>query len=91
MEVNQKVKDFFMKLAEDAELREKLAAAVKCHDRAEWFHLSQTAGFDFARADREYLNNLAQACQQGELNEAQLEMVSGGVTGPHIIIKLDFP
>jgi predicted ribosomally synthesized peptide with nif11-like leader len=78
MEVNQKVKDFFTKLGEDEELRGKLEAASKRQDLAECALLSREAGFDFTRADLEYMADLAQACQNGELSDEQLEMVSGG-------------
>jgi predicted ribosomally synthesized peptide with nif11-like leader len=79
MKVNQTVKNFFEKLAEDEALRGKLEAAAGRQDLAECALLSREAGFDFTRADLEYLANLAQAYQNGELNDEQLEMVSGGV------------
>jgi predicted ribosomally synthesized peptide with nif11-like leader len=78
MEVNQKVKDFFMKLGEDDQLRGKLEAAAKRQDLAECALLSREAGFDFTRADLECLGDLATAYQNGELSDAQLELVSGG-------------
>jgi predicted ribosomally synthesized peptide with nif11-like leader len=79
MEVNQTVKNFFMKLGEDEELRGKLEAAAKRQDLAECALLSREAGFDFTRAELEYMVNLARAYQNGELNDEQLELVSGGV------------
>ncbi|HYH02128.1 MAG TPA: Nif11-like leader peptide family RiPP precursor [Bacillota bacterium] len=79
MEANQTVKKFLLKLAEDEEFREKIEAAVKRRDRVKWLALSHTAGFDFTQADLEYLADLSKAAANGELNEAQLEMVSGGL------------
>ncbi|MGD8399585.1 MAG: Nif11-like leader peptide family RiPP precursor [Bacillota bacterium] len=78
MEVNQTVKNFLLKLGEDEELRGKLEAAAKRQDLAECALLSREAGFNFAKADLEYLANLVQAYENGELSEAQLELVSGG-------------
>jgi predicted ribosomally synthesized peptide with nif11-like leader len=88
MEVNQTVKQFLLKLAEDEELRGKLEAAAKRQDLAECALISREAGFDFTRADLEYLVNLAKAYESGELNEAQLEMVSGGFVGSGIILAV---
>jgi predicted ribosomally synthesized peptide with nif11-like leader len=78
MEVNQKVKNFFMKLGEDEELRGKLEIAAGRQDLAECALLSKEAGFDFTRADLEYLTDLGKAYQNGELSDEQLELVSGG-------------
>jgi predicted ribosomally synthesized peptide with nif11-like leader len=79
MEVNQKVKDFFMKLGEDEALRGKLEAAGKRQDLAECALLSREAGFDFTRADLEYMADFGKAYQNGELSDEQLELVTGGV------------
>jgi predicted ribosomally synthesized peptide with nif11-like leader len=79
MEVNQTVKNFFMRLGEDEELRGKLEAAAKRQDLEECALLSKEAGFNFTKADLEYMGNFAKAYENGELNEAQLEMVSGGL------------
>jgi predicted ribosomally synthesized peptide with nif11-like leader len=78
MEVNQTVKNFLLKLGEDEELRGKLEAAAGRQDLAECALLSREAGFNFTKADLEYLANLVQAYESGELSEAQLELVSGG-------------
>jgi predicted ribosomally synthesized peptide with nif11-like leader len=88
MEVNQTVKNFFMKLGEDEELRGKLEAASKRQDLAECALLSREAGFDFSRADLEYMVNLAQAYQTGELSEEQLELVTGGGVTTIIMVTL---
>jgi predicted ribosomally synthesized peptide with nif11-like leader len=78
MEVNQTVKNFLLKLGEDEELRGKLEAAAGRQDLAECALLSREAGYNFTKADLEYLANLSQAYESGELSEAQLELVSGG-------------
>ncbi|MGD8399583.1 MAG: Nif11-like leader peptide family natural product precursor [Bacillota bacterium] len=78
MEVNQTVKNFLLKLGEDEELRGKLEAAAKRQDLAECALLSREAGYNFTKADLEYLANLSKAYENGELSEAQLELVSGG-------------
>jgi predicted ribosomally synthesized peptide with nif11-like leader len=78
MEANQTVKNFFMRLGEDEELKGKLEAAAKRQDLEECALLSKEAGFNFTKADLEYMGNFAKAYENGELNEAQLEMVSGG-------------
>jgi predicted ribosomally synthesized peptide with nif11-like leader len=78
MEVNQTVKNFLNKLAEDEELRGKLEVAAKRQDLAECALLSREAGFDFTQADLKCLEDFSASYQNGELSEAQLEMVSGG-------------
>jgi predicted ribosomally synthesized peptide with nif11-like leader len=88
MEFNQKVKDFLIKLGEDEELRGKLEAAGKRQDLAECALLSREAGFDFTRADLEYMADLAQACQNGELSDEQLELVSGGVATAVVVLGI---
>jgi predicted ribosomally synthesized peptide with nif11-like leader len=78
MEVNQKVKDFFMKLGEDEALRGKLETAAGRQDLAECALLSREAGFNFTKADLECLADFGKAYQNGELSEEQLELVTGG-------------
>ncbi|HYH02129.1 MAG TPA: Nif11-like leader peptide family RiPP precursor [Bacillota bacterium] len=78
MEASQTVKNFFMRLNEDEELRGKFEAAAKREDLEECVLLSKEAGFTFTQADLEYMGNLGKAYKDGELSEEQLELVSGG-------------
>lgn len=78
MEASQTVKNFFMRLNEDEELRAKFEAAGKRQDLEECVLLSKEAGFHFTQADLEYMADLAKAHENGQLSEEQLEMVSGG-------------
>jgi predicted ribosomally synthesized peptide with nif11-like leader len=86
MEVNQTVKNFLLKLGEDEELRGKLEAAAGRQDLAECALLSREAGFNFTRADLEYLASLAKNYESGELSEEQLELVSGGVVETILVV-----
>ena len=78
MEASQTVKNFFARLGEDEELKEKFIAAAKREDLAECALLSQEAGFNFTQADLDYMGNLGKAYANGELSEEQLELVNGG-------------